>query len=83
MSFFTKACFQWGRVHTEFDPHFFKYPFIKNLNMNKNMRTKNNFFCWNILALSISSIIQDISGNILNLVCGLTLYLLIDYIGPG
>ena len=45
------------------------------------MRTKT--FCWNIFVLSISSIIQDVSGNIFNLVCDLTLYLLTIYIGPG
>ena len=49
------------------------YPFLKNL------KQKYDF---NIAVRSISSIIQDVSGNIFNLVRNLSLYLLTVYTGP-
>ena len=38
--------------------------------------------CWNIVVQSVSSIIQDASNNIVNLVCDLLLCLLTVYISP-
>ena len=76
--FLQRFLFNEKEWHPEFDLHFFMYAFLKNLNISKNMRTAT--VCWNVVR-SISSIIQDVSGNIFNLVCNFLLYFLTVYIG--
>ena len=77
--FLQRFLFNEKEWHPEFDLHFFMYAFLKNINISKNMRTATVY--WNVVR-SISSIIQDVSSNIFNLVCNFLLYFLTVYIGP-